>query len=148
MYPYYKCFNHSLPKTLKNCVNQETFSHTHNARWSYSGCFKIPSHNSKLYERHWSNIMVIYTWKYLQKLHLNILFYQLPLTKLKSLIKNTIHLVITNGLISCIMHFCAFDCFITKSILLFQFYLVLRVMFKVIRPDLTLLLDIALWLSK
>ena len=37
--------------------------------------------------RHSVNINAIYTWNYLLKLHVNILFYQLTLTRLKSLIE-------------------------------------------------------------
>ena len=37
----------------------------------------------KLYGRRSLNISAIYTWNYLQKLHVNILFYQPPLTRFK-----------------------------------------------------------------
>ena len=82
-----KYFNQSLPETFKNWVTLATASHTHNTRWSNPGCLKIPSDNVQLYGRHSVNISAIYTWNYLQKLHVNILFYQQPLTKLKSLIR-------------------------------------------------------------
>ena len=82
-----KYFNQSLPKTFKNCFTPATASHTHNTRWSNLGCPKIASHDTKLYARHSVNTGAIYTWKYLQKLHVSVLIYQLPLTKFKSLIK-------------------------------------------------------------
>ena len=69
-----KYFNQSLPKSFKNWVTLATASHTHNNRWSNSGCLLIKR-------------KYVYTRNYLQKLHVNILFYQLPLTKLKILIK-------------------------------------------------------------
>ena len=93
-----KYFNQSLPKTFKNWFTLATTSHTHNNRWSNSGYLKIPSHNTKLFRRHSVNISAIYTWNILQKLHVNILFYQPPLTKLKDLIKNSTVLIITNSL--------------------------------------------------
>ena len=69
-------------KILKNCFTFVTASHSHNTRWSNSSCFKIPSHNTKLDGRHSVNISAFHSWNYLQKLHVNILFYQLPLTNL------------------------------------------------------------------
>ena len=46
------------------------------------------------------NVSVIYTWNYLQKLHVNYLLYQVPLTKLKSLLKkHYISLIITDSLV-------------------------------------------------
>ena len=82
-----KYFNQFLPKSFENWLTLATASHTYSTRWSNKGCLKIPPHKTKIYERHSVNISSIYTWNYLQKLHINILFYQLPLTKLKSLIK-------------------------------------------------------------
>ena len=82
-----KYFNQSLLKTFKNWFTFATASHTHKSRWSNSGYLNIPSHNTKLYGMHSINTSAIYKWNYLQKLHFNILFYELPLTKLKSLIK-------------------------------------------------------------
>ena len=82
-----KYFYQSLPKSLKNWFTLATASHTHNTRWSNSGCLKIPSHKTKIYGKHSVNISAIYTWNYFQKFHVNILFCQLPQTKLKSLIK-------------------------------------------------------------
>ena len=82
-------FNQSLPKSFKIWFTLATASHRHNTRCSNSGCLKIPSHKRKIYGRHSVNITsgAIYPWNYLQKTHVNILFYQLTLTKLKSLIK-------------------------------------------------------------
>ena len=102
--PICKYFNHSLSKSFKNWFTLATASHTHSTRWSNSGCLKIPSLKTKLYGRHSDNISTTYTLNYLQKLHVNILFDQLTWTKLKSLIKNSKLLIITNSLISCIMH--------------------------------------------
>ena len=82
----------SLPKSFKYWFTLATASHTHNTRWSNLGCLKIPSDKAKIYGRHSVNISAFYTWNYLQKLHVNILFYQLPLTKLKSLIKKILYL--------------------------------------------------------
>ena len=82
-----KYFNQSLPKSFKNWFSLATASHIHNIRWSNSDCLKIPSHKTIIYGRHSVNISITYTWNYLQKLHANTLFYQLPLIKLKSLIK-------------------------------------------------------------
>ena len=82
-----KYFNQSLPKSFRNWFTLAAASHSHNTIWSNSGCLKIPSHKTKIYGRHSVNITSIYTWNDLQKLHVNILFYQLTQTKLKSLIK-------------------------------------------------------------
>ena len=101
-------------KILKNCFTFVTASHSHNTRWSNSSCFKIPSHNTKLDERHSVKISAFHAWNYLQKLHVNILFYQLPLTNLRSL-KNSILLVITNNVMPCVMYYCTFDFFSSKS---------------------------------
>ena len=60
-----KYFNQSLPKTFQNWFTLVTGSHT----------LKIPSNNTKLYWRHSVNISTIYTWNYLKKRHVNILFY-------------------------------------------------------------------------
>ena len=62
----------------------------------------------KLYGGHSVKIKATYTWNYLQKIHVNILFYQLTLTKIKSLIKNAILLIVTNSLTSCITYLCTF----------------------------------------
>ena len=51
-----------------------TVSHTHNTRWSNSGCLEISSHKTRVYGRHSINMNAIYSWNYLQKLHVNILF--------------------------------------------------------------------------
>ena len=82
-----KYCNQCFLKNFKNWFNLATASHTNNTRWSNSGFLKTASHKMKVYGRHSININVIYTWDYLQKLHVNMLFYQLTLTKLKSLIK-------------------------------------------------------------
>ena len=82
-----KYFNQSLLKSFKSWFTLATTSHTHNTRWYSSSCLKIPSHKTKIYGRHSINISAIYTQNYLQKLYVNILFYQIPLTKLKSLIE-------------------------------------------------------------
>ena len=84
-----KYFNQSLPKSLKTWFTLATASHTHNTKWSNPGCLKIPFHKRKIYGRYSVNIIsgAIYPWNYLQKTHVSILFYQLTLTKLKSLIK-------------------------------------------------------------
>ena len=97
-----KYFNQSLPKSFKNWFTLATGSHTHNIRWSNSGCLKIPSPKTKIYDRHSVNISVIYICSYLEKLHVSTLFYQL--TKLKSLINNSILLIITSSLMSYIVH--------------------------------------------
>ena len=74
------CFNQSLPKSSFTLA---TASNTHN-NW---GLLKIPSHKTKTKGRHSINVTAIYTWNYFQKLNVNSLFYQLPLTNLKTLIK-------------------------------------------------------------
>ena len=78
-----KYFNQSLPKSFKNWFTLATASHIHNTWWSNSGCLNIHSFNTKIYGRHLVNISAIYTGNYLQKLHVNVLFYKVPLTKLK-----------------------------------------------------------------
>ena len=83
----FKYLNQSLSKTFKNWFTFARASHKLNTSWSNLGCLKIHSHNTKLCGRHSVNISVISTWNYLQKLHVNILLYQLPLTSLKNLIK-------------------------------------------------------------
>ena len=83
----FKYLNQSLPKTFKNWFTFATASRKLNTSWSNLGCLKIHFHNTKLCGRHSVNISVISTWNYLQKLHVNILLYQLPLTSLKNLIK-------------------------------------------------------------
>ena len=119
-----KYFNQSLPNTFKNWSTLATASHTHNNnRWLDSGFIKIPPHNTKLYGRSSVIISAIYTWNYLQKIHVNILLYQLPLTKLKNLVRNTMLLIIINNL-SYIMYLRTFGCFIIKS-----FYSVILIRF-------------------
>ena len=85
----YFSLNH-YPK-LKNWFTLAATSYTHNTKWSNSGCLKVPSHNSKLCGRHLVNISAIYTWNYLKKLHVNILIYQLPITKLMNLTKKILY---------------------------------------------------------
>ena len=134
MYPYCKYFNQSLPKTFKNWFILATASHAHNTRWSNSSCLKVPSHNTKLCGRHSVSISVTCTRNYLQKLHVNILFYKLPLTKLKSLrvwLKNSILLVMTKDLMYyALVYFCLFH----HKKVSFVIYL-----FRVILPVLALL---------
>ena len=83
--------NQALPKTLKNWFTLRTVSRTHNKRMFNSGCLKIPSYNTKLYRRHSVYISAIFTQNYLQILNSNILFYQLPLSKLMSMIKKILY---------------------------------------------------------
>ena len=80
-------FNQTLPTPFKNWFTLSTDSHTHNTRWSNLGCLKIRPHKTKIYGRQSVNISAIYIWNYLQRIHKNIMFYQLSLTKLKKLIK-------------------------------------------------------------
>ena len=47
-----KYFNQSLPKGFKNWFILATASHTHNTRWSNSGCLKITSHKTKTYGKY------------------------------------------------------------------------------------------------
>ena len=115
-----KYFNRYLLKTFKSQFTPAAASHTHNTRWSNSGCLKVPSHNTKLYGRQTVNISAVYSYNYLQKVHVNNLFYYLLLTKLKSLIKNSIFLIINNSLMSCNMHQCFFAFFNTKSFYYFN----------------------------
>ena len=70
----FKYFNQSLLKTFKNWFTLATVSHTHNTRWSNSGFLEISSHKTRVYGRHSINMNAIYSWNYLQKLHVNILF--------------------------------------------------------------------------
>ena len=85
--------------------------------------------------------MVICTWNYLHQLHVNVLLYQLPLNKLQSLIENTIHLIITNGFISCIIRLCTFGFLSQKSFYYFNFIWFVIFLFKVIPPVLVLLYE-------
>ena len=82
-----KYFNQTLPTPFKNRFTLSTDSHTCNARWSNLGCLKIPPHKTKIYGRQSVNISAIYIWNYLQRIHKNVMFYQLSLTKLRKLIK-------------------------------------------------------------
>ena len=82
-----KYFNQTLPTPFKNWFTLSTDSHTHNTRWSNLGCLNIPPHKTKMYGRQTVNISAIYIWNCLQRIHKNIMFYQLFLTKLKKLIK-------------------------------------------------------------
>ena len=70
----FKYFNQALLKTFKNWFTLATVSHTHNTRWSNSGCLEISSHKTRVYGRHSNNMNAIYSGNYLQKLHVNILF--------------------------------------------------------------------------
>ena len=110
-----KYFNQSLLKSFKNWFTLAATSHTHNTRWPNSGCLKTASHKMKIYGRHSVNISAIYRWNYLQKLHVMSTFcfinYQVNLAWLK----NFILLIITNSLVLCIVHYCAFAFFVTKS---------------------------------
>ena len=82
-----KYFNQTLPTPFKNWFTLSADSHTHNTRWSNLGSLKIPPHKTKIYGRQFVNIDAIYICNYLQRIHKNIMFYQLSLTKLKKLIK-------------------------------------------------------------
>ena len=77
----------TLPTPFKNWFTISADLHTYNTRWSNLGCLKIPLHKTKMYGRQSAGISAIYIWNYLQRIHKNILFYQLCLTKLKKLIK-------------------------------------------------------------
>ena len=79
-------FNQTLPAPFKNWFTLSTDSHTHNTRWSDLGGLRIPPHKTKIYGSQSVNISAIYTWNYLQILHINIIFYQLSLIELKKLI--------------------------------------------------------------
>ena len=79
-------FNQTLPTPFKNWFTLSTDSHTHNTRWSNSGCLKIPPHKTTIYGRQSVNISAIYTWNYLQSHRRNIMFHHLSLTRLKKLI--------------------------------------------------------------
>ena len=83
-----KYFNQTLPTPFKNWFTLSTNSHTHNTRWSNLGCLKIPPNKTKVYGRQSVNISAIYIWNYLQRIHKNVMFYPLSLTKLKKLIKH------------------------------------------------------------
>ena len=64
-----KYFNQSLPKTFTNWFTLAAASHTHDTRWSNSGCLKIPAHTTNLFGTHSVNI----------KCHLNMkLFTETP----------------------------------------------------------------------
>lgn len=80
----------ALSKFFKNWFTLGTARHANNIRWS--GCLKIPSYNTELLGRHSVNISVIFNWNYLQKLNPSILFYQLLLCKLMSLIKKILYI--------------------------------------------------------
>ena len=109
----YKCLNKSWQKTFKNWFSLSTASHTHNIWWCNSDCLKIPSHNMKLCGRYWVKISGIYTCNCSQELHVNILFYQLPLAKLKDLFKKC---YTSNHK----FHLCSFGFFITKQFFYFN----------------------------
>ena len=82
-----KYSNQTLSIPFKDWFTLSTDSHMHNTRWSNLGYLKIPPHRNKIYGRQSVNISAIYIWNYLQRIHKNIMFYQLSLTKLKKLIK-------------------------------------------------------------
>ena len=82
-----KYFNQTLPTPFKNWFTLSTDSHTHNTRWSNLGCLNIPPHKTKMYGRQTVNVIAIYIWNCLRRIHKNIMSYQLSLTKLKKLIK-------------------------------------------------------------
>ena len=82
-----KYFNQILPTPFKTWFTLFTDSRTHNTRRPNSACLKILPHKTKIYGRQSVNISGIYIWNYLQRIHKNIIFYPLSLTKLKKLIK-------------------------------------------------------------
>ena len=112
-----KYFNQSLPKTIKNWFTLATASHAHTTRWSNSGCLKIP-HKTKL-------IHVPFIHGTIYRISMPIFCFQLLLSKLTNLIKNTILLLIFSRYMSCIMHLCIFWLLHHKKLLLFQLDLVL-----------------------
>ena len=78
-----KYFNNFLPTTFKNSFTFSSDMHGYRTCW----CNVVPPRNTTLYGRNSFNISAAYTWNHLQKLNENNLFYQLPPSKFKIIIK-------------------------------------------------------------
>ena len=81
------CINKTLPNIFHNWFTSISESHVYDTRLSEVGCLKIPKYNTKTYGRYSVAINAIYNWNFLQKMHKEVLFSDVKVTKLRYILK-------------------------------------------------------------